>query len=241
MKRFARGRAAFIAGSAFVLFTFSALLFTEPTPEQAKESVVIVDATVEVAPNPFFFLFSRGHFFEKARGAGASSKRISHYRGSGFVVNGHLLTAAHVVLAEEGDKVLSISVISFHGQSTAVEVVRTDKEADLAELAPVKGSITLPTLTLAHDAPAVGDKVVEIGHPGMIHYVISRGEIVGFDRDQNYNIATLDTFGGNSGGPILNAQGQVIGLCHTILRGSRFTGIGTLNQLRDFLYPERVR
>jgi serine protease Do len=224
----------FLQATAIFLFLGVAFIpLQSASPESAKESVVIVDATVEVSPNPFLFLFTRAAKLEK---------RTTHYRGSGFVVNGHLITAAHVVKADPGDKVLSISVISFHGQSTQVAVVRTDKDTDLAELAPVKGaSLMLPTLTLASSTPRVGDKVVEIGHPGMIHYVVSRGEIVGFDRDQNYNIATLDTFGGNSGGPVLNRSGRVVGITHTLLRGSRFTGIGTLNQLRDFLYPERVR
>ena len=232
---------------ALILFAAAALLCFNPpsaSPEGAKESVVIVDATVQVSPDPFFFFFSRGRFIEhmSASPARTSAKRISHYRGSGFVVNGHLLTAAHVVLADSGDKVLSISVTSFHGQSAKVEVVRTDKDADISELAPVEGAaLSLPSLSLADASPAVGDKVSEIGHPGMIHFVVSRGEIVGFDQEQNYNIATLDTFGGDSGGPVLNSNGRVIGLCHTILRGSRFTGIGTLNALRDFLYPERVR
>jgi S1-C subfamily serine protease len=225
----------FLQATAIFLFLGVAFIpLQSASPEEAKESVVIVDATVEVSPNPFLFFFSRT--FTKPE------KRTTHYRGSGFVVNGHLITAAHVVLADPGDKVLSICVISFHGESTEVAVVRTDKDSDLAELAPVKGAtLTLPTLTLTNRTPSVGDKVVEIGHPGMIHFVISRGEIVGFDRDQNYNIATLDTFGGNSGGPVLNSSGRVVGLTHTLLRGSRFTGIGTLNQLRDFLYPERVR
>jgi len=223
---------------ATAIFLFLGVAFVVPlrseSPESAKESVVIVDAVVEVTPNPFLFFFSRT--FTK------QEKRTTHYRGSGFVVNGHLITAAHVVTADPGDKVLSISVVSFHGQSTEVAVVRTDKATDLAELAPVKGaSITLPTLTLSNTTPRVGDKVLEIGHPSMIHYVVSRGEIVGFDLDQKYNIAALDTFGGNSGGPVLNRSGRVVGITHTLLRGSRFTGIGTLNQLRDFLYPERVR
>lgn len=224
----------FLQATAIFLFLGTAFIpLQSASPESAKESVVIVDATVEVAPNPFLFLFTR---------LAKPEKRISHCRGSGFVVNGHLITAAHVVKADPGDTVISISVTSFHGQSTEVAVVRTDKDSDLAELAPVKGaSLTLPTLTLTNSTPAVGDKVVEIGHPGMIHFVISRGEIVGFDQDQNYNIAALDTFGGNSGGPVLNSSGRVVGLTHTMLRGSRFTGIGTLNQLRDFLYPERVR
>jgi S1-C subfamily serine protease len=200
-----------------------------------KESVVIVDARVEIS-NSFAFFFSRGA--KKIE----PEKPIGHYRGTGFVVNGHLVTAAHVVLADSGDKVLSISVTTFHGKSAKVAVQHSDKESDLAELVMLEGEhLVLPSLTLSQGNASVGDKVVEIGHPGMIHYVVSRGEIIGFDREQNYNIAALDTFGGNSGGPILNSGGQVIGLCHTVLRGSRFTGVGTLEALRDFLYPERVR
>jgi S1-C subfamily serine protease len=212
---------------------------TGASPETAKESVVIVDATVEVSPSPFLFFFSSAHI---PKDVTASPKRISHYRGTGFFVNGHLITAAHVVLPDAGDKVLSISITSYKGKSAKVSVDHSDKKLDLAELVLVKGErLALPSLHLSESNPIVGEKVTEIGHPGMIHFVVSRGEIIGFDLDQDYNIAALDTFGGNSGGPILNAQGRVVGLTHTLLRGSRFTGIGTLEALRDFLYPERVR
>ena len=213
----------------------------KPSASELKQSVVFIDTKMEVEFNPFEFLFFgslTAPAIKPPEAAPPLRKEIVHGYGTGFFVNGSLITARHVVVPEGAGKVLSITVTTAGGKSWEVTMLRDDQKLDLAEL---KTKYLLPSFRLASRAPRVDDAITEIGNPALIRFVVSKGTIVGFDREQGYNIAALDTFGGNSGGPDLNARGEVVGLTHTIISGTRFTGIGTLAQLRDFLFPDETR
>ncbi len=207
------------------------LLTTLPPTEN---SVLFVAVEVERPVNPFMMFF-----FGKFHRTVAKKTEISHQYGSAFIVEHHLLTARHVVLADDGEKVLCIKVTDLRGRESEVKVVSDDKRTDQAEL--TLPQFYVPSLKLATKVPRVGDAVTEVGHPALIPWVVSVGKIVGFDREQGYNIAVLDTYGGNSGGPIVNDRGEVVGMAHTLINGSRFTGIGTLADLTFFLHPYMTR
>lgn len=65
-------------------------------------------------------------------------------------------------------------------------------------------------LELAKQAPAVGETVEMLGHPMAMALMSSKGRVL---RDEPQAFATtLDSFGGNSGSPILNAAGEVVGI-----------------------------
>lgn len=230
---------------AYLVFGWR-LLFPSATimPNDAMRSVVLIQADVEVEENPFAFFFGRFRSVELSLSPAPlpapvpAQKIVQHFYGTGFVVNGQLITANHVVATEAGQTLLRILLTTADGRTAPAEVVRQDKASDLAQLAT---PLRLPSLTLASRAPIRGDNVTQIGNPAVIRFVVTHGTIVGFDRHQGYNIATIDTFGGNSGGPDLNDAGEVVGMCHTLISGSRFTGIGTLQDLRDFLNPDITR
>jgi S1-C subfamily serine protease len=235
--------------AVFLLLLLAVVVARLPTAPEfaAMPSVVWIDAEVEVqvslSPSSIIFGGSADRVDLAPVPAPATPPKVvtRHWGGTGFVVDGHLVTARHVVVSEEPtETVKKITVTTEQGATARVEVVREERESDLAELKTLD-SFKMPSLRLAKTAPKRGDAVTQIGNPAGIRFVTSQGILVGFDRRQGYNIVAIDTYGGNSGGPDLNAAGEVIGVCHTLITGSRFTGIGTLAALRDFLNPDGIR
>jgi putative serine protease PepD len=163
--------------------------------------------------------------------------------GTGFVVSedGYILTNAHVV-SESGQAVGTV-VVTFKGdgtEGTQVEgtVLGADESTDVA-LIKVDPSQTpaLQPIPLGDSSKVtVGEEVVAIGNPLGLDFSLSSGVVSATDRElQSPNGATI-TGGiqtdaainsGNSGGPLINAKGQVIGINEQIAsQGGGNEGIG---------------
>jgi putative serine protease PepD len=140
-------------------------------------------------------------------------------QGSGFVYdsNGHIVTNAHVV---EGSS--SVSIKFSNGKAYSARVVGTDASTDLAVLkvdAPVS---QLFPLTLGDSSSlVVGDQVVAIGSPFGLEGTVTSGIVSALHREMtspnNFAIDnSIQTDAainhGNSGGPLLNAEGKVVGV-----------------------------
>jgi putative serine protease PepD len=145
--------------------------------------------------------------------------QTSEAQGSGFVVSadGRIVTNEHVV---EGAS--SITVKFWNGKTYAARVVESDASLDLAVLkVDAPGSVLHP-LTLADSSDVqVGDAVVAIGSPFGLSETVTSGIVSAVHRritaTNNATIANaIQTDAainhGNSGGPLLNAEGQVIGV-----------------------------
>jgi S1-C subfamily serine protease len=157
--------------------------------------------------------------------------------GSGVVIDdaGDILTSLHVVAAAT-----EIEVIFADGTHSSAQVAATQPENDIAVLTPAH----LPTLvvpaTLGNpNAMSVGDEVFAVGNPFGLFSSMSAGVISGFGRsfkpvDSNVELKGLIQFDaavnpGNSGGPLLNRNGQVIGIVTGIVNPTDqdfFIGIG---------------
>jgi S1-C subfamily serine protease len=156
--------------------------------------------------------------------------------GSGFVIDkdGHIVTNYHVVQGA------SRVEVSFSNQDTVkAEVVGTDPSTDLAVLKVSEPAKALTPLTLANsDAVQVGDPVVAIGNPFGLDRTVTSGIVSALQREvrspNNYTIdhviqtdAPINS--GNSGGPLIDAQGRVIGVnsqIETANGGGGNVGIG---------------
>jgi putative serine protease PepD len=140
-------------------------------------------------------------------------------QGSGFVYdsNGHIVTNAHVV---EGSS--SVSIKFSNGKAYSARVVGTDASTDLAVLkvdAPVS---QLFPLTLGDSSSlVVGDQVVAIGSPFGLEGTVTSGIVSALHREMTSpNDFAIDNSiqtdaainHGNSGGPLLNAEGKVVGV-----------------------------
>ncbi len=135
--------------------------------------------------------------------------------GSGFVIDqaGYILTNNHVV-----DGATSVTVTFQDGTILPALVIGTDKDGDLAVL-KVNAGHKLPAVSFGDSTKLrVGDWVLAIGNPfglagstsagivSALHRNISEGKYDDFIQTD----ATINR--GNSGGPLFNAQGQVIGV-----------------------------
>jgi putative serine protease PepD len=155
-------------------------------------------------------------------GAGALGGS-SQAQGSGFVydTDGHIVTNEHVV-----DGAQSVSVQFWNGKSYTAHVVGTDASTDLAVLKVDAPSSQLFPLTLGDSSKvAVGDSVVAIGSPFGLQETVTSGIVSALHREMTSpnNFAIDDSIQtdaainhGNSGGPLLNAQGKVIGVTSQI-------------------------
>lgn len=140
--------------------------------------------------------------------------------GTGVVItsDGQVLTNAHVV-----DGATSIRVtLGGETQSRAAELIGADRENDLA-LLQVDGVTDLPVAELGQSSSlGVGDDVVAIGNALALRGgpTVTRGIVSGTNRTLQTNSGTMTGLiqtdasisSGNSGGPLVNAQGQVIGI-----------------------------
>jgi len=140
-------------------------------------------------------------------------------QGSGFVYdsNGRIITNQHVV-----DGATSISVRFWNGKTYKAELVGSDPSTDLAVIKVDAPASVLTPLTLADsDAVGVGDNVVAIGSPFGLENTVTSGIVSALHRQMtspnNFSIDdSIQTDAainhGNSGGPLLNAEGLVIGV-----------------------------
>jgi len=131
--------------------------------------------------------------------------------GTGFVISedGTVLTAEHVVSGSRFAKVTTAT-----GKECYGEVVASSKPRDLAL---VKLDCTgLSALPLAHDKIAEGAEVFAIGTPlsEKLGFSVTRGVVSGVRKvdDLDYIQSDVTVLPGNSGGPLLDARGNVIGV-----------------------------
>ena len=156
--------------------------------------------------------------------------------GSGFVIDkdGHIVTNFHVV-----DGATEIQVGFSNQDTVSARVVGTDQSTDLALLEVDADATALTPLALADsDAVEVGDPVVAIGNPFGLERTATAGIVSALQREVRApNDYTIDQViqtdapinSGNSGGPLIDAAGRVIGVnsqIETARTGGGNVGIG---------------
>jgi serine protease Do len=176
--------------------------------------------------DPFF------HFFFNGPRTPRKFKQELRALGTGMIIDkqGNILTNNHVVAGAT-----EISVLMADGRSYPAKVVGTDPKTDLAVIR-IKADEKLPTVTFGDsDKAQVGEWVVAIGEPRGLDQTVTQGIISAKHRrgvmDPNTYQDYLQTDAainpGNSGGPLINLEGQVIGVNAAIATQSGgFEGIG---------------
>ncbi len=151
--------------------------------------------------------------------------------GSGFIINqkGYVLTNEHVV---EGATRIIVGLQS--GEKFRGKVVGIDEETDVAVI-KIETSRDLPTVTLGDSNTAqVGDWVLAIGSPFGLDQTVTAGIISKKERETPY-FTSFQRFlqtdaainRGNSGGPLVNMRGEVIGVNSQIATSTGdYNGIG---------------
>ena len=145
-----------------------------------------------------------------------------NYEGSGFAIGSNaIVTNAHVI-----DDVNDIIVKSYYGDDYKASIYLYNESLDIAILC-VDNAEFIPLEVGDFDAIKVGDDIYAIGAPQSLDYSLTKGVISNKSRKIGFtNYIQIDAAinSGNSGGPLLNNYGQVIGV--NTLKLSDSEGIG---------------
>ena len=219
---------------------------------QSIEATPGPEAMPELPPgSPFEDLFR--DFFERQRRGDQGRPRRVQSLGSGFIIDpsGFVVTNNHVI--KDADE---ITVILSDNRELSATLLGHDPKTDLA-LLKVETDEPLPALTFGDsDAVRVGDWVMAIGNPFGLGNTVTAGILSARGRD--INSGPYDDFlqtdapinRGNSGGPLFNMDGEVIGINTAIFSPSGGSvGIGfsipsaiaapVIAQLREFGHTRR--
>lgn len=194
--------------------------------EQVSPAVVMITTTAVVAaPTDGGPIVPKGSPFEEffkdfaPEGPGQQEPQREQALGSGFVISadGYIVTNNHVI--EGADQ---IEVQTFDGMRLSAKLVGTDTKTDIA-LLKVDSKDPLPFVPFGDsDTMRVGDWVMAVGNPLGQGFSVSAGivsargrELQGSYDDFIQTDAAINK--GNSGGPLFNTDGQVVGVNTAIL------------------------
>lgn len=200
--------------------------------ESLEESITYTTVTKTViATSPVT------EIYEQVKDSVVLIRATSYYGtslGSGFVYDklGHIITNNHVI---EGS--YSITVTFLDGTSLAASVVGTDPYSDIAVLKVRPDVVTLKPLKLGNSSELmIGEQIVVVGSPFGLAGSVTTGIVSQKGRlletTYGYSIPGVIQFDaavnpGNSGGPLLNMKGEVVGITTAIESPiSGFVGVG---------------
>ncbi|MDD4171929.1 MAG: trypsin-like peptidase domain-containing protein, partial [Syntrophomonas sp.] len=209
--------------------------------EKVSPAVVNIETNTVVSNSDVFF---NNDFFRDFLGNNGITPRqnVQTGVGTGFLISddGYILTNQHVI-----DKATSITVrMANNDTDYSAKVVGQDYELDLAVL-KIDGNTKFTTLTLGDsDTIRVGEWVIAIGNPyGLDHTVTvgvvsAKGRPINIEKRVYRNLIQTDAAinPGNSGGPLLNTNGEVIGINTAV--NSEAQGIGfaiSVNTAREII------
>ncbi|MEK6830729.1 MAG: trypsin-like peptidase domain-containing protein [Nanoarchaeota archaeon] len=169
-------------------------------------------------------------------------------QGSGFIIKptGYIVTNYHVL---RGAK--AANIITPDGETKKIFFVGYNSDLDIA-LLKIQGSYSHLELETS-DNVEVGEKVIAIGNPLGLSFSVSEGIVSGKDRTGENNLpAYIQTDAalnpGNSGGPLINKEGKVIGINNFKVEGGEGLGfalesdyiISAVNEISVMAFNETI-
>jgi len=227
-----------ILSIALILILFNSKSFAREIPETFADlaeklmpSVVNISTTqtVKTNSNVFPFQFPPGSPFEDMfKEFQRPTERKASSLGSGFVINknGTIITNNHVIANAED------ILVKVNGKDYKAKVLGADPLADIAVLKINSNESFIPVSFGDSDQSRVGDWVIAIGNPFGLGGTVTSGIISARNRD--INLTRYDDFiqtdasinQGNSGGPLFNLKGEVIGINTAIIAPGQSGSIG---------------
>ena len=218
-------------------FSFSANAQNVPNSfadlaEKLMPSVVNISTTQTVVArsNPFPFEFPPGSPFEDMfKEFGTPQERKASALGSGFIIDekGIVITNNHVITGAE-----DILVRFNDDKEYSAKIVGSDPLSDIAVLQIISDDKFIPVKFGNSDKARIGDWVIAIGNPFGLGGTVTAGIIsarnrsIGLSRYEDYIQTDASINQGNSGGPLFDMNGNVIGINTAILGQSGSIGIG---------------
>jgi serine protease Do len=210
--------------------------------KRTKSSVVAITEEVngqQVIPaDPFFQQFFGGG----QGGPGIVQPYHGEASGSGFVIDdrGDIVTNAHVLQPPTGGRVTKLTVVFANGDREPAHVIAYNLAADVGILRVDNYSKLPPPLELADSSRLEqGQWAIAIGEPLQLQQTVTVGVVSAFDRSEpipTENGSEIDFKGllqtsapinpGNSGGPLIDIDGQVIGMNQSTVKSAYAQGIG---------------
>lgn len=215
---------------SFVAFDFQeregqVLSIPEIAAKCSPSSVGIVSQIETTYDFPFYF--------------SSPTTRVAEASGSGFIysADGYIVTNHHVI-----ENAKSVKVILYDNTELEATVVGSDSLSDIAvlKITPDENTTLIPMEIGNSDELVVGEGVVAIGCPAGVEFIgtVTDGIVSAINR----NVELTDSYGsvqktmtliqtnatinhGNSGGPLINSRGQVIGI-NTLKLSADYEGIG---------------
>ena len=225
---------------SIILINFSNINYAKDVPssfadlaEKLMPSVVNISTTQTIVTrnNPFpEFQFPPGSPLEDMfKDFGTPKKRKAYALGSGFIIDakGILITNNHVIKGAED------IVVRVNGDKEyEATIIGTDPLSDIAVLQIISEEKFLPVKFGDSDKARIGDWVIAIGNPFGLGGTVTSGIIsarnrsIGLARYEDFIQTDASINQGNSGGPLFNMDGDVIGINTAILGQSGSIGIG---------------
>ena len=225
---------------AIIFFNFSTSVDSKDAPssfadlaEKLMPSVVNISTsqTIVTRSNPFpGFEFPPGSPFEDMfKDFGTPQRKKAYALGSGFIIDssGIIVTNNHVIKGAE-----DILVRIEGGQEYEAKVIGADPLSDLAILKIKSNEKFKPVKFGDSDKARIGDWVIAIGNPLGLSGTVTAGIIsarnrnIGMSRYEDFIQTDASINQGNSGGPLFNMDGDVIGINTAILGREGNIGIG---------------
>ena len=225
-----------------LVINFSSFVSAQNAPESFADlaeklmpSVVYISTTQTIVTkvNPFPFQFPPGSPFEDMfKEFSTPQKRKASALGSGFIIDakGIVVTNNHVIKDAED------IIIRVEGDTEYIEykakVIGADPLSDIAVLKIESNDKFLPVKLGDSDKARIGDWVIAIGNPLGLSGTVTSGIIsarnrnIGLSRYEDYIQTDASINIGNSGGPLFNMEGDVIGINTAILGREGNIGIG---------------
>jgi serine protease Do len=186
--------------------------------------------TITPQANPFSGTPFEGLFGDQGGGNARPTTREAQSLGSGFLISadGYVVTNNHVINPPDTQaKLEEVSVTTSDGTEYPAEVVASDQASDLAVL-KIKGSRPFPFVKFGDSRQArVGDWVIAIGNPFGIGTSVTSGIVSAVYRNtqtggayDRYIQTDASINRGNSGGPLFDMHGDVIGINNAIFSPS---------------------
>ena len=225
--------------TTLLILSFQTKSFSKEIPgsfadlaEKLMPSVVNISTTTTITTqsNPFPFQFPPGSPFEDMfKEFGAPQERKSSALGSGFIIDekGIVVTNNHVIQDAED------IIIRVNGEKDYnAKVIGSDPLSDIAILQLETKEKFTPVKFGNSDNARIGDWVIAIGNPFGLGGTVTSGIIsarnrsIGLSRYEDYIQTDASINSGNSGGPLFDMNGDVIGINTAILGRSGSIGIG---------------
>ena len=191
------------------------------TVKKVSPAIVGINVTQVVQVDPFGSMFNNDPFFRQFFGNQQYSQKVKSL-GSGYIISsdGYIVTNDHVA-----GNASEITVTMTDGEQVPAKLVGSDQSSDICLLKINKTN--LPYVTFGNsDDVIIGEWVIALGNPFGLFEVNDKPTVtVGVVSSTGLNLGSIDNRyylnmiqtdaainGGNSGGPLVNSLGEIIGM-----------------------------